>query len=154
MSTRPINENQGSQKTAVPELTSMGFRDLLGFELVEWSKDWAVVELELNETHHNRNKYAHGGVVMSLLDTACGFSGVYCAVPGNLRRCITISLNTSFMKPVSDGVLRAEARVVSRGRKIFFVEAQVFHQGVLVATGSGTFRYVAGGEDEQGTPGE
>ncbi|WP_309045705.1 PaaI family thioesterase [Marinobacter sediminicola] len=154
MSVRPSNKGQLPEKGSVPTLISMGFRDLLGFELVEWRKDWAVVELELNETHHNRNRFVHGGVVMSLLDTACGFSGVYCDVPGNLRRCITISMNTSFMKPVSEGVLRAEARVVSSGRKIFFVDARVFHQDTLVATASGTFRYVAGGEDEQGVPAE
>ena len=151
MSMSPDNKNQSSDVVITPGIGAMGFRDLLGFELIEWSNDWAVVDLELN-THLNRNQYVHGGAIMSLLDSACGFSGVYCEVPGNVRRCITISLNTHFVKPVSEGVLRAEARVISRGRKIFFVEAKVFNKGILVATGAGTFRYVAGGGDEQGVP--
>jgi len=154
MTMSPDNERQLSDEviTLGAEAGAMGFRDLLGFELIEWSKDWAVVDLELNDTHLNRNQYVHGGVIMSLLDSACGFSGVYCSVPGNVRRCITISMNTHFVNPVSDGVLRVEARVISRGRKIFFVEANVFNKSVLVATGAGTFRYVAGGADEQGVP--
>ncbi|MGO1501515.1 MAG: PaaI family thioesterase [Marinobacter sp.] len=152
MSTIPDNKNQASGEVAIPTTGFMGFKDLLGFELVEWSKDWAVVVLELNEDHLNRNRYVHGGVVMSLLDSVCGFSGVYCEVPGNVRRCITVSMNTHFVKPISEGVLRAEARVISRGRKIFFVEANVFNDTTLVATGAGTFRYVAGGGDAQGVP--
>ncbi len=152
MSMSADNERQLSAEAVTSGTDAQGFRDLLGFELIEWSKDWAVVDLELNHTHLNRNQYVHGGVIMSLLDSACGFSGVYCAVPGNVRRCITIALNTHFLKPVSEGVLRAEARVISRGRKIFFVEANVFNKGILVGTGAGTFRYVAGGGDEQGVP--
>ncbi|MBJ6136075.1 PaaI family thioesterase [Marinobacter litoralis] len=147
-----MNESRQSEEVVAPELGPMGYRDLLGFEVIEWRKDWAAVELELNDSHLNRNRYVHGGVVMSLLDSACGLSGVYCAVPGNVRRCITVSMNTQFMKPVNEGVLRAEAQVISRGRKIYFVEARVFNQGELVATGSGTCRYIAGGGDEQGVP--
>lgn len=146
------NKSQTSSKPIAPDACVMGFRDLLGFELLEWSKDWAVVTLELNESHLNRNLYVHGGVIMSLLDSACGFSGVYCEVPGHVRRCVTISMNTTFIKPVNQGVLRTEARVISRGRKIFFVEANVFNGDTLVATGAGTFRYVAGGDDERGVP--
>jgi uncharacterized protein (TIGR00369 family) len=146
------NVGSGEGEIAAASADATGFKELLGFEVIDSSKDYAVIGLELKEGHLNRNGYVHGGVIMSLLDSACGHAGVYCDVPGNVRRCITISMNTTFIKPARDGTLRTEARVIGRGRKIFFVEATVFDGSTLVATATGTFRYVAGGEDERGVP--
>ncbi|RBW51305.1 PaaI family thioesterase [Marinobacter sp. F3R11] len=129
-----------------------GFREVLGFTLTEWGPERAVITAQMAERHLNRNGFVHGGVFASLLDSASGLSGTYCSVPGNIRRCITISLNTHFMNPVKDGFLEVEARVVSRGRKIFFVESKITCEGTLIATGQGTFRYVFGGENEEGVP--
>lgn len=61
-------------------------------------------------------------------------------------------MNTHFMKPAQDGVIRVEAQLVSRGRKMFFVEARITRDDQLIATGAGTFRYVFGGENEEGVP--
>lgn len=130
-----------------------GFREVLGFSISEWEPGRAVITAEMNERHLNRNGFVHGGVFVSLIDSAAGLCGTYCTVTGNVRRCITISLNTHFMNPVKEGVLRIEANLVSRGNKIFFVEARVTCDGTLIATGHGTFRYVFGGEKEEGAPG-
>jgi len=129
-----------------------GFREVLGFSVTEWEPNRAVITAEMNERHLNRNGFVHGGVFVSLLDSAAGLCGTYCSVPGNVRRCITISLNTHFMNPLQQGVLRVEAKVVNRGRKIFFVEARITCEDTLIATGQGTFRYVFGGENEEGVP--
>lgn len=132
--------------------TMSGFREVLGFSVAEWEPGRAVITGQMTERHLNRNGFVHGGVFASLLDSAAGLCGTYCSVPGNIRRCITISLNTHFMNPVKDGFLKVEARVVSRGRKIFFVEARIICEDTLIATGQGTFRYVLGGENEEGVP--
>jgi len=127
-----------------------GFREVLGFAIAEWKPDHAVITAKVTERHLNRNGFVHGGVFVSLLDSAAGLCGTYCAVPGNVRRCITVSLNTHFMNPVKEGVLRVEANVVNRGRKIFFVEGRITSGDTLIATGQGAFRYVFGGEKEEG----
>lgn len=129
-----------------------GFREVLGFAITEWSPDKAVLRVELTPRHLNRNGFVHGGVFVSLLDSAAGLCGTYCEVPGNVRRCITVSLSTHFISPLKDGVLRVEANLISQGRKMFFVEARITCEDVLVATGHGTFRYVLGGEDKAGSP--
>eukprot|EP00003_Mantamonas_plastica_P001619 TRINITY_DN11140_c0_g1_i1.p1 TRINITY_DN11140_c0_g1~~TRINITY_DN11140_c0_g1_i1.p1 ORF type:complete len:146 (+),score=14.30 TRINITY_DN11140_c0_g1_i1:51-488(+) len=131
-----------------------GFREVLGFDIAEWKPGYAVITANMEERHLNRNGFVHGGVFVSLLDSAAGLCGTYCSVPGNVRRCITISLNTHFMNPVKSGTLRVEAKVVNRGRKIFFVESKILSDDVLIATGQGTFRYVLGGENEEGVPAE
>ena len=42
--------------------------------------------------------------------------------------------------------------MISRGRKMFFVEARITLEEQLIATGAGTFRYVLGGDKEEGVP--
>lgn len=129
-----------------------GFREVLGFTVTEWTSGKAVLYVDMNEKHLNRNGFVHGGVFMSLMDSAAGLCGTYCAVPGNVRRCITVSMNTHFISPVKEGRLRVEANLVSRGRKMFFVEARISSDEGLVATGQGALRYVLGGEQEEGVP--
>lgn len=129
-----------------------GFREVLGFDVAEWKPGYAVITAQMCERHLNRNGFVHGGVLVSLLDSVAGLCGTYCSVPGNLRRCITITLNTHFMNPVKDGHLRVEGSLVNRGRKIFFVDANITCEGRVVATAQGAFRYVLGGENEEGTP--
>lgn len=129
-----------------------GFRDALGFTVTEWRKDFCALEVPLGEQHMNRNGFVHGGVFMSLLDSASGLCGTWCPVSGNVRKCITVSMNTHFINPAQDGLLRVEAHLISRGRKMFFVEARITRESQLIATGAGTFRYVFGGENEEGVP--
>jgi uncharacterized protein (TIGR00369 family) len=129
-----------------------GFRYALGFTVAEWRKDFCALVVPLGEQHMNRNGFVHGGVFMSLLDSASGLCGTWCSVPGNVRKCITVSMNTHFINPAQNGELRIEAHVISRGRKMFFVEARITREDQLIATGAGTFRYVLGGENEEGLP--
>jgi acyl-coenzyme A thioesterase PaaI-like protein len=54
---------------------------------------------------------------------------------------------------VREGRLVAEARIVSRGRNIYFVRTEVFDQaGTMVAFGSSTHRWRSGSETTQGVP--
>ncbi|OEY66381.1 PaaI family thioesterase [Marinobacter sp. X15-166B] len=129
-----------------------GFRELLGFTVTEWSPGRVVIDAPVLAHHLNRNGFVHGGVLTSLLDSASGLCGTFCPVPGNIRRCGTVSLATQFMSPVQDGVLRVVARQLSRGRKIFFTDAQVHCGDTLVATAQGSFRYILGGDNEEGVP--
>lgn len=128
------------------------FSEVLGFTVTEWALSKAVLHVEMNKTHLNRNGFVHGGVFMSLLASAAGLCGTYCSVPGNVRRCITVPMNTHFISPVREEHLRVEASLVSRGRKMFFVEARISSDEGLVATGQGALGYVLGGEKEEGMP--
>jgi len=134
---------------------SYGFKEAIGFYLEEWTPGRAVMSLDLDDRHMNRRGVVHGGVLMSIFDTACAASGRFCTVPGNVRRCTTVTMTTNFINPVTDGYLWVEATLAGRGRKMFFPEARAFDgNGVLVATASGTFRYIGGGANEEGVPDE
>lgn len=118
------------------------FNSLLGLRLVAWEEGFARLELDLRADHQNGVGTVHGGVLMSLLDTVSGFSGVYPTPGQETRGCATISMNVKFMRPATGGKLIAEGRSQGGGRNIFFTHGEIRDEaGELLATGDGTFRY-------------
>lgn len=123
---------------------SSAFQQLIGYRLVEWAPDRAVVAYEVMPDHLNRTNRLHGGVIASLLDTAAGYAGCYCATPGETRTTVTLSLTVNFLASASSGPLRIRARRTGGGKTIFFSEAEALDQeDRVVATALGTFRYIS-----------
>lgn len=119
-----------------------GFQQLVGYRLVEWRKDHAVLELQLRPHHLNRTGVLHGGVVTTLIDVACGFSGCHSEDPEHPITAVTLNLTTSFTGQVRDGVVRAVARKRRGGNRIFFASAEVLDdQGEMIGFGDATYRY-------------
>lgn len=133
---------------------SAGYGRLLGYRLTTWRQDYAEVELELGPQHLNGHGIPHGGLIASLLDTACGYCGVYCAIPGNVRHSVTLSLTTQFVGQArGGGRLLAIGRKTGGGRSIYFATGEVLDaDGKLIAQAAATFRYRRGSEDPAGQP--
>jgi uncharacterized protein (TIGR00369 family) len=128
-----------------------GFQELLGYRLAEWEDGRAVLELDVEHRHCNRAGVLHGGVLATLIDTACGFSATYCPHAGRVRRVVTLSLTTSFTGQVRHGRIRAIAKKRAGGSKIVICSAEVLDShGNLIAMGEGTFRYRSGSESPEG----
>ncbi len=131
--------------------TASAFQSLIGYRLVLWERDRAVIEYDMDPAHLNRSGLLHGGVIATLLDTASGYAGCWCPVPGRIRRTLTLSLTTNFLAPVQHGRVRVEGRRTGGGRTVFFTTAEAHDdEGRVVATAAGTFRYLPGSGDEQG----
>lgn len=131
-----------------------GFSALVGYRLLAWREDYAEIALELGPQHLNGHGIPHGGLIATLLDTACGFAGVYCTVPGNVRHAMTLSLTTQFVGQVrSFDRLVAIGRKTGGGRSIYFAIGEVLDgKGNLIAQATATFRYRKGSEDPAGQP--
>ena len=125
----------------IPESELSGFAKLIGYRLVRWEPDFAEILLELGPEHHNRGHVAHGGVLATLIDTACGFAGCW-APKGESRAAVTLSMTTQFLSPGRSGRLIATGRKVGGGRGVFFATAEIRDAGgAVVARGEGVFRY-------------
>jgi uncharacterized protein (TIGR00369 family) len=130
-----------------------GFRQLVGYRISEWTEGAATVVLAIGPRHLNRSNIIHAGVLMTLLDTAGAYCGTYCAVPGNVRRSLTMSIDAKTFGTRDRGTLFARARMTSRDATTFAASAEVHdEEGTLVATGTATYRYQPGSEDPEGTP--
>jgi len=127
------------------------FAEVLGYHIERWEDGLAILEAEVQRHHLNRNLMLHGGVLVSLIDSACGFSGLWAARPGFIRRGLTLSLTTQFIGPARLGqTLRVEARKTGGGRSLFFSAATVTCGERLVGRGEGVFRYRRGSETPEG----
>lgn len=132
---------------------SSPFHELLGLDLVEWRDGFARVICDTGPQHINRSGIVHGGVILSLIDQAGAFAGLWCSVPGNIRRAVTIDLDCRFTGQVDAGRIVAEGKLATRGRNIFFARTEVFDTaGRLVAFGASTHRWRAGSETVEGQP--
>jgi uncharacterized protein (TIGR00369 family) len=121
----------------------------MGYRLVDWSEGLAVAELVVGPQHLNISGVLHGGVLMSLVDTVCGYAGCFSTQPGRRLRAVTLSLATSFTVPVTEGVVKAVGRMRFRGNRTFFGAAEVFDANDnVVAIGQGTFQYRHDRENE------
>jgi uncharacterized protein (TIGR00369 family) len=136
------------------EVPKHGFATLVGYRLVEWREDFAEIALDVEDRHLNRSGIAHGGVAATLLDTALGYAGCHCAVPGRVRRAVTLSLTVNFVGPIAAGTtLTAVGRRTGGGQRIFYAEGEVRDaDGALVATATGVWRYRQRSGNPRGVP--
>ena len=131
-----------------------GFAALVGYRMADWQPGRAAIELAVESHHLNRSGILHGGVLSTLVDTACGFSGCHCEVPGHARRAMTLQLTTQFLAPARAGaLLRAEAATTGGGKSVFFADCSVHDDaGTLIGRGEGVFKYAPGSGDPRGVP--
>lgn len=96
----------------------------------------AVVEIEVGEQFFHAANAVHGAVYFKVLDDSAFFAA-NSLVPDSF--VLTVSFNVYFTRPVREGSLRAEARVVSRSKSLVIAESVLFNGDDEVARGSGTF---------------
>lgn len=118
------------------------FGELLGFEHVASEPDHAVLNVRLRPALCNRFGSVHGGVIMALLDAAGLWAGK--AAGTALPEAVTASLNCNFLRAArlsdTEG-LRAEARVIKRGRSMYFSHIEVIAEpsGTVLASAQGVY---------------
>jgi uncharacterized protein (TIGR00369 family) len=110
---------------------------LIGMEVQPGSIGEAEVFLEVDHRMHNPMGFVHGGVLALLADATMGIA--FGRTLEDQHGFATIEMKTSFIRPVKQSRLRATARIVTRGLRIGFVEAEIYdHKQRLIATASCT----------------
>jgi uncharacterized protein (TIGR00369 family) len=116
-----------------------GIMVALGLEFVEVETGRAVFAGTPGEHAYNPIGAVHGGYAATLLDSACG-----CAVHSRLTAAqayTTLELKVAYHKPITKetGLVRAEGRLLSFGRRVAFAEAKLTDaHGKLYASATST----------------
>jgi uncharacterized protein (TIGR00369 family) len=111
--------------------------ELLGFDVPEAGGGRAVVTLQAGPQHANPMGTLHGGILCDIADAAMGIA--FASTLGAGESFTTIELKINFFRPVWQAALRAEGRVVQRGRTVGYVECDVTDEsGKLVAKSNST----------------
>jgi uncharacterized protein (TIGR00369 family) len=121
------------------DLPAPPISELMGFRLVLAEPGRAVFEMEPGPQHYNPIGSVHGGIALTLLDSAMG-----CAVHTTLGPGVgytTLEVKTNFVRPISadTGVIRCEGVVLHAGSRIATAEGKLTDaNGKLLAHGTTT----------------
>ncbi len=117
--------------------------DLVGFRVLEVAPGRALFEMEAGPQHANPMGTVHGGILCDLADAAMGIA--FASTLGEGESFTTLELKINFLKPLWTARLRAEGRVVKRGKTVGLVECDVLDEtGSLVARASSTCMTLSG----------
>lgn len=110
---------------------------LIRFEAKEIADGRAVVTLAARSRHANPMVTLHGGILCDIADAAMGMAFASTLAPE--ESFTTVELKINFFRPVWEAHLRAEGKVVRRGRTIGYVECEIFDErGQLIAKAAST----------------
>jgi uncharacterized protein (TIGR00369 family) len=101
---------------------------LLGIKVTKVGDMLLEVELDVRKALLAPNGYLHGGTVVSVADTACGY-GCIANLPQGASSFTTIELKTNYLGTAREGVIACEAKAIHAGRTTQVWDASVFHRG-------------------------
>lgn len=99
---------------------------LIGMELAAVRPGCVAIELEACKRHTSPLGTVHGGILGAIADAAMGLA--YATTLKEAETFATVELKINFLRPVWQGRLRAEGKVVSSGRNLGLVECDVTDQ--------------------------
>lgn len=111
--------------------------------MVERQDEGATMVVSLDRKHMNGGMQAHGGLIMTLLDMAMASAARH----GDEldRSSVTVEMKCNFIRPggAVGATLRATGRLRHGTRSLAFCEGDAYdREGQLIATASGTFKYM------------
>ncbi|MFM0013508.1 PaaI family thioesterase [Paraburkholderia sediminicola] len=118
------------------------FLETLGVVRTAWHEGYAEFRLQVKPRLLNRQEVLQGGVIATLLDAACGYSGLYSAERDRPVHGVTLSLTLNFLDKGLGHTATAKGFLERKGRSIFFARGEAWiDDRILIATAQGTFKY-------------
>jgi uncharacterized protein (TIGR00369 family) len=140
ISTTNMNDKP-SEKRALPKAFPVA--DFLGINFITQSDGHAVAEFRAGAQHSNPMGTLHGGILCDLADAAMGVA--FASTLQLDQSFTTLELKINFLRPVWNGLLKAEADVFSRGRTVGLVECTIKDEkDRLIARATSTCMVLAG----------
>ena len=105
-------------QTLADKLSQAGKEKLpghLGLELVEITDGGAVMRCDIGQQHFTPHGYLHGGLIMSIADTAAGY-GCLGNLPDGGNSFTTIEAKTNFLGAIREGSILATGVMIHGGR--------------------------------------
>jgi len=118
--------------TELDKVRNHDFHKYLGIEKIEAQDGKAVVEIEVKAHILNPAGVFHGGVIYTICDLTA-----FCALLSQLNEGeigATNHISIQVMRATTLGaVVKFEAKIVKLGKRLAFLESEVFSNGKLIA---------------------
>lgn len=93
------------------------------------------IDFEHHESLTQQHGFLHGGVVASVLDSACGYSALT-LMPAD-REVVTVEYKINLLRPATARAFRAVGQVVSAGKRLVVVSGTAYALLDSVSAGPG-----------------
>lgn len=113
--------------------------ETLGYDIIEACKGRVVTAAEPHARHFNPFGTVHGGLAATLLDSCMGLAAL--SMPDKGTAQTTLEFKISLVRPITPqiGLVKAEGRVISCGRRIGMAEGTLTDKvGRVLAHGTTT----------------
>lgn len=121
------------------------FMEMLGPIYIKNVGKSRIVALRVSEKHLNNAGIAHGGMLVTLADSALGINLSYHDDPP--RRMVTVNLSTDFLQPAILGDwLEAHVTIQRVGVHLAFASCNLLCAAKLVLRASGVFAILQSGK--------
>jgi uncharacterized protein (TIGR00369 family) len=104
----------------------MPYAELMSFEMVHAVSGEVDIQMNAGRQHHNPMGTVNGGALCSLADAAMGMTMV--SVLTADESFTTLEQKTNFLKPVWQGKLIAQGRLLRDGKTVTLVEAKIYDE--------------------------
>lgn len=109
-----------------------GFTGYCGIRFDEVHEDSCTVSCELRPELLNPSGLAHGGLIATLTDVAAGLIALH--ADGWIHNIVTQNCNIHYLRPGTGDRLRAESRVIRKGRRVCVVQVDCFTSENMLCT--------------------
>lgn len=117
----------------------------MGIRFVRATADEVIAELEIGALHHQAYGIVHGGVHCGVIETVASVGAALVALPRG-QSVVGLENHTSFLNATREGLLRATARPLMRGRRTQVWEATIADtEGRKIASGQVRFLVLEAG---------
>jgi uncharacterized protein (TIGR00369 family) len=118
------------------------FLESLGARLAVWRAGYAEFSMPIHAGNLNRQGVLQGGAIATLLDAACGYSGVFVDEGKDTQHGFTLSLTVNYLDTGLGETVTAKGFLERRGRTIYFARGEAWvDDKILIASAQGTFKY-------------
>ena len=119
-------------------METVPYAQLLGIQLERLASGEATLVMAVRPHLLQNHGVVHGGATASLLDSATAFAILTLLEPD--EKVTTVDLTISYLRSAREGQMKATARVLRQGRRLFTVSADVTDSGgTLLATALSTY---------------
>lgn len=107
----------------LPYLAEQGFDGLVGLEYLELSDGFAAGRAQVRDELKQPGGLVHGGVYASIAESLASIA-THVAVTPDGKVATGLSNQTSFLRPITGGMIHAAARARHRGRTTWVWEVE------------------------------
>lgn len=114
--------------------------DFLGASIQYAQDGESIVEMNVMDEVKQMYGTVHGGILGTLIDMA--MASAVTSTMSEEENAVTVDLSLHYLSAAKEGKLIGKGKVIKRGKRMAFLEANIYSDDRLLVTGSASFMII------------